>query len=217
MLLYSNDFINETHSLTERKHTMHRLTVLCVETITAAVFLIPIFLYLHKNLIHNFKTSLLYLLFALYLAAIYDAAGLPNILYFQFFPRFNHIPFRYMFSDYGSSLLNVLLFIPFGFFLPLLWQNFRRLGKTLLLGFCASLFIEFFQIFSLRATDINDLITNVLGTSLGYLSARCILFRFPAIAWHRPDEDLLRITGIVILVMFFPQVYISDLLWSFIL
>ena len=84
-----------------------------------------------------------------------------------------------MFSDCKNSLLNVLLFVPLGFFLPLFWKKFSAFGYTLLFGFCTSLLIELLQIFTFRATDVNDLMTNTVGTVLGYLLARIVLKLFP--------------------------------------
>ena len=90
------------------------------------------------------------------------------------------IPFRflcYMLRDlfvnhsFKSLLIdflgNIAMFMPFGFFLPLLW---RISGKaTAAVGFCVSLSIELIQLFLPRWTDIDDLILNTSGTLLGLL------------------------------------------------
>lgn len=82
-----------------------------------------------------------------------------------------------LFSD-GASLsfiLNIFLFIPLGFLCPLISNAFNRMSNTFFIGFGLSFFIEFVQLFTLyRATDINDLLTNVLGTMTGYLCFRLI-------------------------------------------
>uniref|UniRef100_UPI002731C1BE VanZ family protein n=1 Tax=Faecalibaculum rodentium TaxID=1702221 RepID=UPI002731C1BE len=67
-----------------------------------------------------------------------------------------------------DTALNVVLFVPLGFFLPWLWRTFDGLKQTALTGFLLSLGIELLQVFGLGITDINDLITNTLGTILGY-------------------------------------------------
>lgn len=74
-----------------------------------------------------------------------------------------------------SQILNIFMFMPLGFLLPLLWKNYRSLSRVLLAGACYSLFIELCQLFNNRVTDINDLIMNTLGTLAGYLV--WILFR----------------------------------------
>ena len=116
---------------------------------------------------------------ALIAAGVDAVVGLPCITYIRLDFNYNFVPFLHMFSDYRSSLLNVLLFVPLGFFLPLFWKKFSAFGHTLLFGFCTSLLIELLQIFTFRATDVNDLMTNTVGTVLGYLLARVVLKLFP--------------------------------------
>lgn len=67
-------------------------------------------------------------------------------------------------------ILNVLCFVPLGFLCPVLSESYGQWRKILLLGLGLSFVIEMSQLFTLyRATDINDLLANVLGTALGYL------------------------------------------------
>lgn len=69
-----------------------------------------------------------------------------------------------------SFILNIFLFIPLGFLCPLISKAFRRPRNTLLVGVGLSALIEVSQLFTLyRATDIDDLITNGIGTMLGFL------------------------------------------------
>lgn len=67
---------------------------------------------------------------------------------------------------------NIVMFMPFGFFLPLLWRMTGR--RTLAVGMCVSLFIETVQLFLPRSTDIDDLILNTAGTALGLLFYRAL-------------------------------------------
>lgn len=180
---------------------MFRIIAPALETLAAAVFLIPLFYHYARN--HNRPFPALFLLFALYLAGVYAAVGLPDILRIRYEPRFNFEPFLYMFSDWESSMLNVVLFLPLGFFLPLLWQEYRSLGNVLLAGFTLSLFIECLQIFTVRATDINDLITNTLGALLGYLLFR--IFGIPAPQPNHSISGLYRLCTGVFIIMFGPH------------
>lgn len=193
---------------------MRRILFTSVEALAAGIFLIPLFLHLQKVRGWNRKDTLWYLLFALYLSGVYDVAGLPNILYHRYVPRVNLEPFMYMFSDLGSSMLNVLLFIPMGFLLPVLWQKYRNMGQTLLTGLCSSVLIEGLQLFTFRATDINDLMTNTLGTLLGYASARIAICCFPGFAPCNKSSELPLIVCSVLPVMFFLQVFVSEFRWS---
>ncbi|XQY92313.1 VanZ family protein [Metabacillus sp. HB246100] len=69
--------------------------------------------------------------------------------------------------------LNILLFVPFGFFLSLKISSLQKkiILKVILTGFLFSLFIEVVQ-FSIpmgRSADIDDLILNTIGAFLGYI------------------------------------------------
>lgn len=91
-----------------------------------------------------------------------------------FSPRIVVIPFVDMISGPMDTMLNVILFFPLGFFLPLLFQNYNRISKIALTGFLLSLSIELVQMFGRGATDINDLITNTVGAVLGYLICKLL-------------------------------------------
>ncbi len=80
------------------------------------------------------------------------------------------IPFYYTGVPAGDlplfeSLLNVLIFMPFGVYLKMLGVGSK---KIILSGFCLSLFFEVSQyIFRLGSSDVTDLITNTLGGIAG--------------------------------------------------
>ena len=73
-----------------------------------------------------------------------------------------------MISGPVDTILNVILFIPLGFFLPLLYKKYNRVNRVALTGVLLSISIEIVQMFGMGSTDINDLITNTVGTCLGY-------------------------------------------------
>lgn len=90
----------------------------------------------------------------------------------------NLIPFKVLFDTYDAFAVNgdihpflinflgnIVMFMPLGFALPLLWDLSD--AKVIACGFGASLFIEFSQLFLTRGTDIDDLGLNTLGTILG--------------------------------------------------
>ena len=104
--------------------------------------------------------------FCFYLIGILTVTGIWWIKTFS--PNFVWIPFVDMVRGPLGTILNVLLFIPLGFFLPLLYEGFDRVGRTILAGFLISLCIETVQMFGCGSSDINDLITNTAGTCLGY-------------------------------------------------
>lgn len=79
------------------------------------------------------------------------------------------IPFQWGNGDVIGLILNVIMFIPFGILLPLLWKKGTGLKETVFISFLFSLLIEVSQLFNFRATDIDDLLMNTLGGLIGYL------------------------------------------------
>ncbi|WP_053403017.1 VanZ family protein [Priestia koreensis] len=76
--------------------------------------------------------------------------------------------------------LNILLFMPFGFFLSMKKALFR---SVILLGILLSLFIEIIQfvIPTGRSSDIDDVILNTIGTFLGWTILKLIVSKL-----HKP-------------------------------
>lgn len=84
--------------------------------------------------------------------------------------------------SYGSttnrSVLNCLLFAPFGYLLPLIYQYWNCVGKknalswyvVTVLGFFSSLVIEVCQLLFHRGVfELDDLMKNTMGAVAGYL------------------------------------------------
>jgi glycopeptide antibiotics resistance protein len=117
------------------------------------------------------------LLFLAYAAGVLAVTVVPV----RAFDYWGHVPWQAMIRwvpfvvDPLSMILNVVMFVPFGVLVPLLW---RRAGATaarlgwLALG--ASLSIELTQLLlditldSRRTVDINDLIANTGGALIGW-------------------------------------------------
>ncbi len=106
-----------------------------------------------------------------------EVIGFPRITYWIrvlnvqgniFDPNISLLPFGngVLYSDY----LNIIMFIPLGIILPLMWRKFHKFNYTVKYAFYLSLFIELSQLFTrFRATDVNDLVMNTLGAILGWL------------------------------------------------
>lgn len=191
---------------------MLQLYNIVLEAAVASAVLIPLFLCLNRFRFHSIRNTIVYTLFAIYLAGIYAVAGLPNICNIGFEPNINVIPFQGMFSQLRGTVLNILLFIPMGVFPTVLCQHYRTVHHTVFLGFISSFGIELLQILTFRATDINDLITNTLGTFVGWILARIAIHVCPKLSSDAPTADL----GIVFFssgcIMFFLQ----PLIWALI-
>lgn len=184
------------------EYLIHRMLAMGADAAVAAIVLVPLFLYMDKKRWHDMGQTVLYLLLALYLSGMYGAAGLPGVHSLTFRPRMNFTLFEYMFSDYRSSLLNVLFFVPLGFLLPMIWNRFRPLWRTVLFGFGTSLFIETLQLLTPRATDVNDLVTNTVGTIAGFCLARLLQLCVPMLKPNNNSWDLFWICGSVGITMF---------------
>lgn len=77
-------------------------------------------------------------------------------------------------ADVKTSLLNILLFVPFGFGLPFVTK--LRMRKVVITGALLSIAIELLQLLTgvlaqrtFRTADINDVIFNTAGAATGYL------------------------------------------------
>ena len=77
-------------------------------------------------------------------------------------------------QDLKTSLLNILLLVPFGFGLPFMTD--LRMKKIVVIGALFSIVIEFLQLvtgfiakITFRIADINDVVFNTVGVAIGYI------------------------------------------------
>jgi glycopeptide antibiotics resistance protein len=101
----------------------------------------------------------------------------------------NNIPQRpemhnFMIKFWVKNILgNMLLLVPLGLLLPILWREFDNMRNTLLFSFLFSLGIEIIQLLSYyvgnigRSFDIDDIILNTFGACLGYLFYKKIIIK----------------------------------------
>ena len=72
-------------------------------------------------------------------------------------------------KNWANVLLNIAMFAPLGFLLPLIAKGFRRWYATIPTGFAVSLGIELLQLAVSRGIcDVDDLFCNTLGAVIGY-------------------------------------------------
>jgi len=107
-----------------------------------------------------------------YLMLVYLQTGMVSAFWWLNTPLINLdriylIPFTTS-PDMMPYLFNILMTIPLGILLPIIWPKFRSFGKTALAGFILSFCIETIQLFSNRVTSTSDLLMNTLGAVLGY-------------------------------------------------
>lgn len=73
-----------------------------------------------------------------------------------------------VFNSPMQYFMNILMFVPVGFLLPLLWKQYKDWKWIMGFGCFLTVFIEAAQIFTFRTTDIDDLLTNLLGAGIGF-------------------------------------------------
>ena len=121
----------------------------------------------------NFIHMIWVFIFLYYVYLVLETTGIGTIWEIGLYPgmklqeEINLIPFRDGISL--SMILNVVMFMPLGFLLPLLWKEYQSLVRTAIIGFCFSCGIEFCQLFNRRVSGGDDLLMNTPGAILGWL------------------------------------------------
>lgn len=103
-------------------------------------------------------------------------------MYFQV-GSVNLTPFRTFSFDPWSLLIllgNVIMFIPIGFFITLLWRNISWF-RLFSIGLLTTFSIETVQLFVGRTFDIDDILLNTLGVVLGGLFHRLLRHLKPSL------------------------------------
>lgn len=76
---------------------------------------------------------------------------------------------RFSLLELRNIIFNILMFLPFGFVLPLLFKKCEKFYITYFLGLCMTISIEVLQLISKRGIfEIDDIINNTLGCMIGY-------------------------------------------------
>ncbi|WP_024834083.1 VanZ family protein [Ruminiclostridium josui] len=147
------------------------------------------------------KTQIIKVIFILYVALIIYITQFPLHLNFNLnFQNINYnlVPFHIIFKRYEviqqmkdagyridiianmkiiiqSFGFNIILFLPFGFLLPILNHNYFSFLKIITVSFVFSLSIEILQLIIMiilispsRVFDVDDIIANIIGGILGF-------------------------------------------------
>ncbi len=204
-----------------------------IAVFSSSIFVIPAVIFWEYVVLKQRSLSkmITVMVFAFYLTAVFLVTGIPTAYSFHVNPEFNLIPLIDIVNNppayVRNTVLNIMLFVPLGFLLPALWKEYRSLRITVLAGFILSLFVEILQIFTFRLTDVDDLITNTAGAALGYYISRRYINRqsAPRISL-KLSEDLenqknsfgrlepVILVGIVFLISFSLQPFLSGTLWD---
>ncbi len=152
---------------------MFNVGYLLTRAVSGYVFMIPVIaVYIFLLYMIGKKQNALHIVatfaFCLYLFAILAATGIGNTLFPPFSPEVRLMPLGDVFKAPMHFTLNLVAFIPFGIFLPLMYKQYCNLKSIALTGLLFSLAIELIQMFGWGVTEVDDLIANTLGVCIGY-------------------------------------------------
>lgn len=151
--------------------------ILGVAWATLIIFIVILSIIRVAYLINNRTKFVLYkelmlLLFLTYILLMFELVTFKDI---NALSGFNLTPFKEIFRyELGSKLFlqqvlgNILIFIPFGFFATY-YIKIRKYRYIFIVGLLSSAIIEVVQYFLGRSFDVDDIILNLLGASIGFL------------------------------------------------
>lgn len=150
--------------------------------ITILFLLIFIFFYkviyirmLHRKKTIKLKKIIILMLFIMYIIIVICATffsrnkGYTGKINLSLFNSYREAYFTGSESNWINIILNIMLFVPMGFFLPLLSNKLNKNYITISIGLLITLSIEILQtVTTLGIFEIDDIFNNVLGTLIGY-------------------------------------------------
>nr|WP_312578117.1 VanZ family protein [Sedimentibacter sp.] len=124
----------------------------------------------------NKKKTIIWAVFIGYLIVVIDVTFLnrgpgiyENSANFYFLSTYRGAWNTLNYRSWQLIILNMLLFVPLGIFLPIIHNKFYNIFMTLVLGFMITLIIESTQLLTgFGVFDIDDIFNNTLGTAVGY-------------------------------------------------
>ena len=144
-----------------------------IRSMSGYLFMIPVlvlyFLWLKKSgKVQSLLHTVAVFVFGYYLFGLLTVTGIGFTSTMNFHPNISWTPFIGMITGPIDTILNVILFVPLGFFLPLLYKKYHNIKAIALTGLLLSLAVEFVQMFDWGSSDINDLMTNTAGACVGF-------------------------------------------------
>ncbi len=125
---------------------------------------------IYKERIENYKNKaglilfIVYIVVVLYLTILSREAGSRDAVMLNVFQTVSSSP-----QSIAYVVENLMLFMPYGFLLPMLWKRFIKIKNILAAGFLSSLSIEVIQLITGTGFfQTDDLIMNTFGTFVGF-------------------------------------------------
>lgn len=143
---------------------------------------------------------LLYAVFIIYIVVVVGATMLrysgmsiswENREIFPLFYSYKEAWKDFSAREWRNIILNIMMFIPFGFLLPLVSKKFQVFWKTYLAGFLFTFLIEMTQLLlHLGICELDDFMNNTVGAMIGYGFYR--LFVFVVKKWKKQETKTLQ-------------------------
>lgn len=160
--------------------------------------------YLIKNRKHlTLYKELLMLSFIIYILCLFQVVTFQDDVTWS---SNNFVPFREIFRyNFGSRLFlknvlgNVILFLPFGLFASY-YLDIKKPYLTFILTLIASVSIEVVQMIIGRVFDIDDIILNVIGGTIGFYIYSLIRKIWNKLPNFMKSEVFLDIVAVIILL-----------------
>src|SRR5665647_2924261 len=150
-------------------------------------------IFINKN-ISRIRYSI-YLCLAIYLSAVIAVTIFPIPIDKRFIEstiatgyntgRYNLIPFKTIIGMASNSIRitalkniggNILLLMPLGFGVPLIWNKYNHIKKSIVIGLLRTVSIELIQLlvstligYQYRSFDVDDIILNLIGFIMGFI------------------------------------------------
>ncbi len=181
-----------------------------------------IYLFIYKKIMNgkkmlNYKKALILSIFIAYIYLVLNTTIFANFrnvmssgINLELFNSYRKVLYRFTNSIVWRDItLNILMFVPFGFLLPLLNKVFYKPYVTLMLSFLFTIGIEITQlIIKVGAYDVDDIFNNFLGSIIGY----CLVMSFLSSKFNKninkPKYFLIYFILLIIIVLSFLGYYI---------
>ncbi len=149
-----------------------------IVAVVIVIIVSSFYLYIHKHILKkdslNKRQSIKYILLAIYLIIVFIATLLSREsasyeVSFQLFSSYRYAWNNFSISEWRYIILNILMFVPIGFLVPLVSVKMRSFYKTTLFSLFFTLLIETSQLMSHRGIfETDDILNNIIGGMIGY-------------------------------------------------
>lgn len=181
-----------------------------------------VYLFVYKKIMHgkkmiNYKKAIIFSIFVAYIYLVLNTTLFANFrdlgvsgINLELFNSYRKVFRRFSNSIvWRDIILNIFMFVPFGFLLPLMNKFFHKPYITWVLSLLFTQSIEIAQlIIKVGAFDVDDIFNNFLGSVIGYLLAMSLLSSIFNKSSKKPKYFLLYFIPLTIIILTFLGYYI---------